>query len=120
MNSIIKSVGFNSSYSDHRVYELWEPSFATTTTTTTENDTPTDNLGDDEQRQQQQQQENIYISTDFLTTFMNQLTIWDALDEENPKLTFNVSLILLILLILTRVDFFFVIDKICVYRLAQA
>ena len=87
MNSIIKSVGFNSSYSDDRVYELWEPS-------TTENDTPTDNLGEDMQRQQE---ENMHINTDFLTTFMNQLIIWNALDEKNPKLSLNVSLILLIL-----------------------
>ncbi|KAI7847762.1 WD40-repeat-containing domain protein [Circinella umbellata] len=73
MNSIIKSVDFNSSYSDDRVYKLWEPSI--------------DNIENDEQ----EQKENIHITTNFLTTFMNQLNIWDALEEGNPKVSFNLG-----------------------------
>ncbi|KAI9492954.1 WD40-repeat-containing domain protein [Zychaea mexicana] len=82
MNSLVKSVRFNANYSDERVYELWQPLTPFSTTT---------NVTEDQQLQQENESSASSVSTEFLTTFMSHINVWDALHEEKPKFSLNLG-----------------------------
>ncbi|KAI9253884.1 WD40-repeat-containing domain protein [Phascolomyces articulosus] len=78
MSSVIKSTRFNPTYSDNHVYKLWQP------LTPFSNKSMLDDTNDP--------QNGKSTSSEFLTTFMSQINIWDASDEKQPKTSLDLGL----------------------------